>query len=135
MLEFGRWDAARGWTKQLHLGALRNNNTRLLTKLGPDTGFDSIGDFPQAAALSRYLNALDSTDQLPRTILTEVRLQDENPTRAIGEHRHQQHEPRQRCSDSEPHDASEATAHAAHHRPRRLDSSALPSLRPALTSP
>ena len=69
MLEFGRWDAARGWTKQLHLGALRNNNTRLLTKLGPDTGFDSIGDFPQAAALSRYLNALDSTDQLPRTIL------------------------------------------------------------------
>lgn len=69
MLEFGRWDAARGWTKQLHLGALRNNNVRLLTKLGPDTGFDSIGDFPQASALSRYLNALDSTDQLPRTIL------------------------------------------------------------------
>jgi glucuronate isomerase len=69
MLEFGRWDAARGWTKQLHLGALRNNNNRLLTKLGPDTGFDSIGDFPQAAALSRYLNALDSTDQLPRTIV------------------------------------------------------------------
>ena len=69
MLEFGRWDAARGWTKQLHLGALRNNNQRLLTKLGPDTGFDSIGDFPQAVALSRYLNTLDSTDQLPRTIL------------------------------------------------------------------
>jgi glucuronate isomerase len=69
MLEFGRWDAARGWTKQLHLGALRNNNTRLLTKLGPDTGFDSMGDFPQAVALSRYLNALDATDQLPRTIL------------------------------------------------------------------
>ena len=69
MLEFGRWDAARGWTKQLHLGALRNNNTRLLTKLGPDTGFDSIGDFPQAVALSRYLNTLDSTDQLPRTIV------------------------------------------------------------------
>lgn len=69
MLEFGRWDTARGWTKQLHLGALRNNNNRLLSKLGPDTGFDSIGDFPQAVALSRYLNALDSTDQLPRTIL------------------------------------------------------------------
>ena len=69
MLEFGRWDAARGWTKQLHLGALRNNNNRLLSKLGPDTGFDSIGDFPQAVALSRYLNALDSTDQLPRTIV------------------------------------------------------------------
>jgi glucuronate isomerase len=53
MLEFGRWDAKRGWTKQLHLGALRNNNSRLLKKLGPDTGFDSIGDFPQARALSR----------------------------------------------------------------------------------
>jgi glucuronate isomerase len=69
MLEFGRWDAKRGWTKQLHLGALRNNNTRLLTKLGPDTGFDSIGDFPQTRALSRYLDTLDSTDELPRTVL------------------------------------------------------------------
>jgi len=69
MLEVGKWNAARGWVLQLHLGALRNNNARLLGKLGPDTGFDSIGDFPQAAALSRYLNALDSTDQLPRTIL------------------------------------------------------------------
>jgi len=69
MLELGRWDAARGWTKQLHLGALRNNNTRLLGKLGPDTGFDSIGDFPQAVALSRYLNALDATDQLPRMVI------------------------------------------------------------------
>lgn len=69
MLGFGKWDAARGWTKQLHLGALRNNNARLLAKLGPDTGFDSMGDFPQAAALSRYLNTLDSTDQLPRTIV------------------------------------------------------------------
>ena len=72
MLEFGKWDAARGWTKQLHLGALRNNNVRLLTKVGPDSGFDSIGDFPQAAALSRYLNTLDSTDQLPRTIIYNV---------------------------------------------------------------
>ncbi|HVW20107.1 MAG TPA: glucuronate isomerase [Opitutaceae bacterium] len=72
MLEFGRWDAARGWTKQLHLGALRNANRRLLAKLGPDTGFDSIGDFPQARALARYLDELDSTDQLPRTIVYNV---------------------------------------------------------------
>ena len=72
MLEFGRWDAARGWTKQLHLGALRNTNTRLLSKLGPDTGFDSIGDFPQTRSLARYLDALDSTDQLPRTIIYNV---------------------------------------------------------------
>jgi glucuronate isomerase len=69
MLEFGRWDAARGWTKQLHLGALRNNNKRLLKTFGPDTGFDSIGDLPQAHALSRYLDTLDSTDQLPRTVI------------------------------------------------------------------
>jgi len=72
MLEFGKWDASRGWTKQLHLGALRGNNSRLLAKLGPDTGFDSIGDFPQARSLSRYLDALDSTDQLPRMILYNV---------------------------------------------------------------
>jgi glucuronate isomerase len=69
MLELGRWDAARGWTKQLHLGAMRSNNTRLLKQLGPDTGFDSIGDFSQARALSRYLDTLDSTGQLPRTVL------------------------------------------------------------------
>lgn len=69
MLEMGRWDAKRGWTKQLHLGAQRNNNTRLLRTLGPDTGFDSIGDFPQARALGRYLDRLDSTDELPRMVL------------------------------------------------------------------
>ncbi len=69
MLELGRWDAARGWTKQLHLGALRGNNTRLLKQLGPDTGFDSIGDFSHAKALGRYLDTLDSTGELPRTVL------------------------------------------------------------------
>lgn len=72
MLEFGRWDAARGWTKQLHLGAIRNNSSRLLAQLGPDTGLDSIGDFPQARALSRYLDTLDATNQLPRTIIYNV---------------------------------------------------------------
>ncbi len=72
MLEFGRWDAQRGWTKQLHLGALRSNNTRLLGKLGPDTGFDSIGDFSQTRALSRYLDTLDATNELPRTVLYNV---------------------------------------------------------------
>ena len=69
MLEFGRWDAKKGWTKQLHLGALRSNNTRLLKQVGPDTGFDSIGDFPQAQALARYLDALDQTGELPRVVL------------------------------------------------------------------
>lgn len=61
--------ARLGWTMQLHLGALRDNNTRLRRALGPDTGFDSIGDFPQAAALSAYLDRLDAENALPRTIL------------------------------------------------------------------
>jgi glucuronate isomerase len=69
MVFFGRLDAKRGWTKQLHLGALRNNNTRRVAQLGPDTGFDSIGDFPQAQALSAYLDRLDSEKALPRTII------------------------------------------------------------------
>lgn len=59
----------RGWKQQFHLGAIRNNNKRLLTTLGPDTGFDSIGDFSQARALSGFLNALDSTNELSKTIL------------------------------------------------------------------
>jgi glucuronate isomerase len=69
MLLFGQLDAQAGWTKQLHLGALRSNNTRLLRQLGPDTGFDSIGDFPQTQALSAYLDRLDSENSLPKTII------------------------------------------------------------------
>jgi glucuronate isomerase len=69
MVFFGHLDAERGWVKQLHLGALRNNNTRLLTQLGPDTGFDSIGDFPQAQTLAAYLNRLDQDNALPKTII------------------------------------------------------------------
>lgn len=72
MLFFGQLDASRGWTKQLHLGALRANNTRLLRQLGPDTGFDSIGDFSQGQALSAYLDRLDSENSLPKTILYNV---------------------------------------------------------------
>src|SRR5258707_6637925 len=66
ILFFGRLDAAKGWTKQLHLGALRNANTRLLKQLGPDTGFDSIGDYPQAAALATYMDRLDQENAPPR---------------------------------------------------------------------
>lgn len=72
MLLFGQLDARRGWTKQLHLGALRSANTRLLKQLGPDTGFDSIGDFPQCQALSAYLDKLDSDNSLPKTIIYNV---------------------------------------------------------------
>lgn len=69
MREFGRWDAAKGWTKQLHLGALRNNNSRASKQIGPDTGFDSIGDTPQAQPLGRYLDSLAETNELPRMVL------------------------------------------------------------------
>lgn len=69
MVYFGHLDFKRGWTKQLHLGPLRSTNTRKLRELGPDTGFDSIGDFPQAAALSAYLDLLESENSLPRTII------------------------------------------------------------------
>ena len=62
-------DHARGWVQQFHLGALRNNNTRLRLLLGPDTGFDSIGDFAQARPLARFLDRLDRTNQLAKTIL------------------------------------------------------------------
>ncbi|MFV8270971.1 glucuronate isomerase [Flavobacterium sp. GT2N3] len=58
-----------GWVQQFHLGALRNNNERMHRILGPDTGWDSIGDFPQAQKLSRFLNALDSKDKLTKTII------------------------------------------------------------------
>jgi glucuronate isomerase len=72
MLFFGRLDAEKGWTKQLHLGALRNTNTRLLRELGADTGFDSIGDFPQASALAAYLDRLEQEKALPKTIIYNV---------------------------------------------------------------
>ena len=72
MLVFGRLDAARGWTKQLHLGAIRNNNSRRLKLLGADAGVDSIGDFPQARSLSRYLGTLDAENQLPRIVIYNV---------------------------------------------------------------
>lgn len=76
MVEFGRLDHKRGWTMQLHLGALRNNNSRLFRSLGPDTGFDSIGDFEIGRPLSKFLDSLDDTDQLPKTILYNLNPRD-----------------------------------------------------------
>jgi len=58
-----------GWVQQFHLGALRNNSTRMQRTLGPDTGFDSIGEFPQAQPMSRFFDYLDNTDQLTKTII------------------------------------------------------------------
>jgi len=69
MLVFGRLDAEKGWTKQLHIGARRNNNTRRFRELGPDVGFDSIGDWPQADALGAYLDRLDQENALPKIVV------------------------------------------------------------------
>jgi len=69
MFFFGQLDAEKSWTKQLHLGALRNANTRMFRHLGPDTGFDSIGDWPQIGPLARYLDGLDEAGVLPKVIV------------------------------------------------------------------
>ena len=69
LYQFAEWDAAKGWVQQYHLGALRNNNTRQLQNLGADTGWDSIGDFKQGKALSKFLGRLDAENKLAKTIL------------------------------------------------------------------
>lgn len=69
LLFFGRLDGEKGWTKQLHLGALRNVNSRMFRAIGPDTGFDNIGDFPQLTALCSFLDQLARDNSLPKTIV------------------------------------------------------------------
>jgi len=69
MLLFGHWDAEKGWTKQLHLGARRNANTKRLREIGPDSGYDSIGDGPQADSLGAFLDRLDQENALPKIVL------------------------------------------------------------------
>ena len=69
MFYFGQLDAEKGWAKQLHLGALRNANSLMLGKLGPDTGFDSIGDWPQVERLAHYLDRLNSAGAVPKVIV------------------------------------------------------------------
>jgi glucuronate isomerase len=72
LVQFAQWDWEKGWVQQYHLGALRNNNSRKFSELGPDTGWDSIGDFSQAKALSKFLSRLDSNNHLTKTILYNV---------------------------------------------------------------
>ncbi|WOK08890.1 glucuronate isomerase [Imperialibacter roseus] len=69
-------DHEKGWTQQFHIGALRNNSKRMLDTLGPDTGFDSMGDFEHGRAMSRFFDRLDSTDQLAKTILYNLNSRD-----------------------------------------------------------
>jgi glucuronate isomerase len=62
-------DHDKGWTQQFHIGALRNNNSRMYRSLGPDTGFDSIGDLPVAKPMSHFFDKLDKDNKLAKTII------------------------------------------------------------------
>ncbi|MCQ2462998.1 MAG: glucuronate isomerase [Clostridia bacterium] len=61
--------AKYGWVMEIHLGAMRNNNAKMFSSIGPDTGFDSIGDWSTAYTLSRLLDSLDKDGKLPKTVL------------------------------------------------------------------
>jgi len=76
LLKLARMDHKRGWVQQFHLGAQRNNNTKMYEKLGSDTGFDSMGDYSHAEALANLLDTLNQNDQLGRTILYNVNPKD-----------------------------------------------------------
>lgn len=76
LYEFGIMDHSRGWTQQFHIGALRNNSTRLFNKLGPDVGLDSIGDFEIAKPLSKFLDRLDMNNRLAKTVLYNLNPRD-----------------------------------------------------------
>jgi glucuronate isomerase len=76
LVEGARMDWEKGWTQQFHYGVIRNNNTRLFKQIGPDTGFDSIGDFSIAKTLSKFLNRLDIDNQLTKTILYNLNPRD-----------------------------------------------------------
>jgi glucuronate isomerase len=76
LYEFGIMDHSRGWTQQFHIGALRNNSTRLFNQLGPDVGLDSIGDFEIAKPLSKLLDRLDMNNKLAKTVLYNLNPRD-----------------------------------------------------------
>lgn len=76
MVEFGIMDHDSGWTQQFHYGAIRNNNSRMMAQLGPDTGFDSIGDFTVAKNMSKFLDKLASQDKLTKTIIYNLNPRD-----------------------------------------------------------
>jgi len=76
LYELALMDWEKGWVQQFHLGALRNTNTRMMRTLGPDTGYDSIGDFDMARSLARFLNRLDDENKLAKTILYNLNPRD-----------------------------------------------------------
>jgi glucuronate isomerase len=72
----GLMNADKGWVYQLHMGAIRNNNTRFYKKMGPDSGFDSIGDAEMARPLARLLDRLDAEHNLPKTVIYNINPRD-----------------------------------------------------------
>lgn len=76
LIEGAVMDWEKGWTQQFHYGVIRNNNTRLFNKLGADTGFDSIGDFTVAKSMAKFLNRLDTNNQLTKTIIYNLNPRD-----------------------------------------------------------
>jgi len=76
LVEGAIMDWEKGWTQQFHYGAIRNNNTRLFKQLGADTGFDSIGDFTIAKAMSKFFDRLDTVDKLAKTIIYNLNPRD-----------------------------------------------------------
>lgn len=76
LVEFALLDHEKGWVQQFHIGAIRNNNPRLYRTLGPDTGFDSIGDHCYAKPLAKFLGRLDNENRLAKTILYNLNPRD-----------------------------------------------------------
>jgi glucuronate isomerase len=76
LVEFAKMDHEKGWTQQFHVGALRNNSSRMFWKLGADKGFDSIGDFEQAKSMAAFLDRLDRFGKLTKTIIYNLNPRD-----------------------------------------------------------
>ncbi len=69
LFEFAQWNHEKKWVQQYHLGAMRNNNKRMMRATGPDSGWDSVADLPQGAALGKFLDSLDADNKLTKTII------------------------------------------------------------------
>jgi glucuronate isomerase len=76
LYHFAVMDHQKGWTQQFHIGAIRNNNTKMFKRLGPDTGYDAIGDFEVARPMSKFFNRLDLEDKLTKTIVYNLNPRD-----------------------------------------------------------
>ncbi len=83
LVHFATWDHEKGWVQQYHVGAFRNTNSRKFATLGPDTGWDSIGDYKQGESLVRFLDRMDRNNQLTKTIIYNLNATDNDLFAAI----------------------------------------------------